>query len=105
MQNVNMPTGKALAMALDNIRRGRRLQSEGRKLEEIGKAYFADFLKTQRNIDVLTLDIGERISINNGVALIVIDKQNRLDEKALAIANPALYFQHKRDFPIVQFKV
>ena len=80
MQSFNIQTiPSAFTLALENIKRGRRMQSEGKKMEEIGKAYLAQFLLTERKCDLTKLPIDEIVNVNNGLLVVRIDKQTRFD--------------------------
>ena len=106
MINIRIDTlPKAFWQANENIARAREIGAEQRKLDEIGKAYHADFLKSERNIDIDALPIGEMVNVNNGALVVEIGAQNRFDEKAFAVQYPELHKKFIRAIPVKKFKV
>lgn len=105
MQTFKLVLPQEFKDAANNIKRGNQLESEGKKLKEIGKAFIDEFLKKARSLNLDALPIGEIISINSGEFVVVIGAQNRFDVNSFALKYPELYKDFTKPFAIKNYKV
>lgn len=76
---------------------------KAKKEADSAKATIQDWLTKERNVKLETLKIGDMISIED-VVLIVIGKNNRFDEKGFLASHPLLHAEFKKDFARLEFK-
>lgn len=93
-----------LKKAARMIRISNELMASAKKAVEAAKEQIAGWLKTNREIDIESLPIGEMVNVD-GVCLIERGKQNKFDEKGFLVAQPAVHAEFKKDFPITKYKV
>lgn len=92
-----------LVKAAQMIKEGNATLAQAKKQVDAGKAMIADWLETERNCQLASLPIGEMINVD-GVCLIEIGKQNRLDQATLQAEVPEIFTKYQREFPVVKYK-
>jgi hypothetical protein len=94
---------KHLQEAATRLKKANWLFGIAKQESDAAKKALAGWLKENRKCDIETLAIGEFVSIE-GVALIEIGKQNRFDEDAFVLAEPATHARFKKDFAVRKYK-
>ena len=74
----------------------------GNKEKDAAKATISDWLKEHRKIELEQLKIGAGVNLE-GVMLIVVDKQRKLDQNALRTEEPVLFARFEKDVPTVKW--
>jgi len=100
------PTGaelERLQSAAKKLKAGNAKFGEAKKDTEAAKAAISDWLKTERNLDLTTLPIGEMVQID-GVALVEITSMNKFDEKSFLLSDPTTHAKFKKDFTVTKYK-
>lgn len=106
----NMKTFKANEMdaamlkdAASKLKAANAAIAAANKQVEASKQAIAQWLKDNRDTDIDALTIGEFVQID-GIVMIERAKQNKFDEKAFLLEQPAQHAAYKRDFPMNKFK-
>jgi hypothetical protein len=100
----NEEEAASLKKAASMLKVSNELLASAKKSVEAAKEQIAGWLKTNREIDIELLPIGEFVNVD-GVCLIERGKQNKFDEKGFLIAQPALHAEFKKDFAMTKYKV
>lgn len=105
-----MTTVKPQGAELDKLKGAARMLKAAnamfavaKKDSEAAKEEISKWLKSERQIDLETLQIGEFVNVE-GVCIIEKAKQNKFDEKGFLVAEPKLHEQWKKDLPITKYK-
>jgi hypothetical protein len=92
----------ALQAASVALRQANAVLAKAKESADAAKEAIINWLKSERSIDIETLPIGEIVMIED-VVIIKITSQNRFDEKAFLLADPAIHAKWKKDMPVRKF--
>ncbi len=93
----------ALVNAAQQIKQGNAILALAKKQVDAGKTAIETWLKDNRQVDLATLPIGEMVNID-GICLVEVGKQSRLDQSALQLEQSEIFAQYRKDFPCLKFK-
>lgn len=93
----------ALVNAAQQIKQGNAILVLVKKQVDASKTAIEAWLKENRQVDIAALPIGEMVNID-GVCLIEVGKQSRLDQAALQLEQPEVFAKYRKEFPCLKFK-